>query len=325
MSIFVKIKVMETAIAKTTQLKRFKIKKSEKLARHTSFGLGGPAKYFATVGSPQELVTLAKLAKKNKWRFFVLGGGSNTVFADKGFAGLVVKYDSRRTPTLAGVRLVADAGCRLSEIITLAIDNGLGGLEYLSGIPGTVGGALIGNAGAYEHFIGDLVEWVEIFDGRKIRRLGKSDCRFGYRDSVFKKRNWLVLRVCLELKKGDKLALHKVARNLIIVRDNKYNGLLCAGSFFKNVPLSRISKTSLKKIDPTKIFNKKVSVGYLIEASGGKGLSAGKVAVADFHANFLINRGGGTTRDLKKLAEKIKRLVKQKFGITLEEEVHLLS
>ena len=105
---------METAIAKTAQLKRFKIKKSEKLVRHTSFGLGGPAKYFATVGSPQELVTLAKLAKKNKWRFFVLGGGSNTVFADKGFAGLVVKYDSRRTPALTGIRLVADAGCRLA-------------------------------------------------------------------------------------------------------------------------------------------------------------------------------------------------------------------
>lgn len=120
------------------------------------------------------------------------------------------------------------------------------------------------------------------------------------------------------------MALRKISRNLIITRDNKYNGLLCAGSFFKNVPLSRISKTSLKKIDPAKVFNKKVSVGYLIEAAGGKGLSVGKMAVADFHANFLINRGGGTARDLKKLAEKIKQLVKRKFGINLEEEVRFV-
>ncbi|MFA5754705.1 MAG: UDP-N-acetylmuramate dehydrogenase [Candidatus Paceibacterota bacterium] len=305
--------------------KSFGLKKNEKLSQHTSFCLGGPAKYFVMANSAERLMGLIKLAQKNKYPFFVFGAGSNTVFEDKGFNGLVIKFKSQRQPTISNHLLIAEAGQSLAKIITLAIKNGLGGLEYLSGIPGTIGGAVVGNAGAYEHFIGDLVEWVEVYDGQKIRRLSRAECHFGYRDSLFKKRQWLILKICLCLNKADKNILNKISRGLIVARHNKYNGLLCAGSFFKNVPISKISKKNLKKIEPIKILNKKIPVGYLIEVSGGKNLVVGDIEVADFHANFLINRGNGKTRDLKKLVKKIKNLVENKFGVRLEEEVRFVA
>ncbi len=301
--------------------------KNEPLAPHTTFRLGGKAKYFFTTNNKEELVACVKLAKKEKMSCNVMGGGSNTIFPDKGFNGLVVKYHGGKlsAKNLDGTKIKVDVCLPLWELVNFSVKNSLSGLEYLSGIPGNVGGAVVGNAGAYNHFIGDLVESVEIFDGQKIRQLANKDCRFGYRDSIFKKKNWVILSVVLNLIKGDKKTLTKISRDLIKNRNEKYDyNIFCAGSFFKNIPLKKVPKALLKKIDPTKIAGGKLSVGYLLEEVGAKSLKIGGISVASFHGNFLVNDGTGKTADLKKLANKLKTLVKNKFGIELEEEVRFI-
>ncbi|MCX6714132.1 MAG: UDP-N-acetylmuramate dehydrogenase [Candidatus Vogelbacteria bacterium] len=308
-------------------MEKSNLTKNEPLFKHTTFQLGGLAKYFLATSKKAELIEALALAQKEKLKCLVIGGGSNTVFSDKGFNGLVIKYGGGKltTKNLSGTAIDVDASVSLWELVTFSIKNGLSGLEYLSGIPGNVGGAIVGNAGAYDHFIGDLVESVEISAGQKVRQLSVKDCHFLYRDSIFKKKDWIILSVRLNLKNGDKKGLSQIAKNLIKDRNKKYDGLLCAGSFFKNIPLKNVPKDLLKKIDQTKIVGGKLSVGYLLGEAGAGGLKAGGISVSSFHHNFLINDGSGKASDLKKLATKLKSLVKKKFNINLEEEVRLIK
>lgn len=328
------------------------IKANFPLSFITTFKLGGLAKLYLRTSSPEEAVAGILTAKERKLKYMVLSGGSNVVFSDKGFAGLVIHFtDGKlnsenfevlppRGQSLRGSqRTVLGANLNWHEVVKKTAKLGLAGLEKMSAIPGNVGGLVVGNAGAYEQFIGDKVEWVEIFDGEIIRKIKKVDCHFGYRDSIFKKKNWLVLRVCLKLKKEDPEKLQKEVREIEKQRWQKFGQHpICAGSFFKNVELRKIPKPGLGKIDQTKITGGKLSVGYLIgealkmspEASPRgvpRGLASGRssgIYIAPFHNNFLMNDGTGTTRDLLKLVQKIKQAVKKKFGIELEEEVRYI-
>jgi len=182
------------------------------------------------------------------------------------------------------------------------------------------------------------VEWVEVFEGKLVRRLKKEECRFGYRDSIFKKKDWVILRVCLKLKKGNPELLTKEVREIAKMRWARF-GLhpTCAGSFFKNIEFKRAPKKVLAQIDKDKITEGKISVGYLIgealgmspedsplKASQGESSSRHGIYIAPFHNNFLMNDGTGTTKDLLKMVAKIKQAVKKKFGIELEEEVRYI-
>jgi len=321
-----------------------KIQSNFPLAQVTTFGLGGPAKFYLKTSSPEEAVAGVLTAQERKLKYLVLGGGSNAIFRDEGFAGLVIHFTGAKlTPenfaTGLGGRVVVSASANWHEVVKKLAELGLSGLERMSAIPGNVGGAVVGNAGAYNQYLGDKVEWVEIFDGKIIRRLSQADCHFGYRDSIFKKKDWLVLRVCLKLKKGEPQKLLKEVNEIAKARWQKFGRHpACAGSFFKNVEVRKVSKKILAKIDPTKIIEGKISVGYLIgEAFGvspeasplkaSQGLASGRpsgIHIAPFHNNFLMNDGTGTTRDLLRLAIKIKTAVQKKFGIELEEEVRYI-
>ncbi len=209
---------------------------------------------------------------------------------------------------------------------------GLSGMERMAGIPGTVGGAIYGCAGAYGQEIKDVLVSVRVFDGQKFRNLSKAQCQFGYRNSVFKKhKNLVITQAVLRLKKGDGKSLLKTSREIIKLREKKYPpGLRCPGSFFKNIKLSSLKPAAkraqfVKKVKHDKIMYGKVPSGHLLDQVGAKGMKQGSIRVAGHHANLIYNPNGGKARDVKALANKLKRKVKNKFGIGLEEEIQYLG
>ena len=306
------------------------LKTQVSLATLTTFRTGGRAPFYLAVTDKHSLVETVEKATVAKIPYTILAGGSNVVFPDRLPKRLYLHYSVNSlakgavTVGPAG-EVYAEAGLPLASLIKKAIKAGQAGLEALSGIPGTVGGAVVGNAGAYGQSISDHLLAIEIFDGQKIRWISKAAGRFGYRDSVFKHQSWLVLGVKFKLTKGEPRALAKKSRQIIKIREAKYKpGLACPGSYFKNPLVKQVSVRALKLIDPTKIIDGKIPAGYLLETVGARGLKQGQIAVADFHGNLVMNLGGGKASDATKLATRLKQKVYQRFGITLEEEVRFL-
>ncbi len=300
------------------------IKKNYPIAHLSTFKIGGRARYFCEVKNDKELLEAIGAAKKLKAPYKLVAGGSNILFPDGVLSCFLIKIkklSSGPAIKITGNKITADAGTQLMAVIKTAISHGLKGLESLSGIPGTIGGAIVGNAGAYGRTICEAVEKIEILaNGNKKRWLKNRDCRFGYRHSVFKEKPWIVLRLVLNLKKGDSGELKKISQDILNKR-LEYKGICCAGSFFKNVPVKDAPKKSLKLIPPEKITGGKIPAGYLLEQVGAQGLKIGKIKTADFHSNFIINTGLGKACDVKKLAQILKSRVKKRFGLALKEEV----
>ncbi|MGC9602988.1 MAG: UDP-N-acetylmuramate dehydrogenase [Minisyncoccia bacterium] len=303
-----------------------KFRKNVKLAPLSTFGIGGWAEYFYEAETPDELIETITLAKKLKMPFRVFAGGSNVVFPDGKLKGLLIRFKGGKILVKKNT-MIADAGVGLADVIRISMGSGLSGLETLSGIPGTLGGAIVGNAGAYGHSISEIVRRVEIWDPfdtaqGKRRWLKNPECRFAYRESALKHEHWFVLRAELAFKRGNKTELKKISRDIIGVRERKYKpGLRCPGSFFKNILVKDVSKRSLGLIDKGKIVEGKIPAGYVLEEVGAKGMRLGGIRIADFHGNLLINTGKAKAKDAKKLAKLLKERVKRKFGIKLEEEV----
>ncbi len=297
------------------------IRKNVPLAPMSTFRIGGRAEYFCEVRRLEDLSEAVRFARTKKIPYRILGGGSNVVFPDGKLKGLLIKV------SVGGIRreknrITAGAAVPLADVIKTSIRAGLKGLETLSGIPGTVGGATVGNAGAYGHSISETVEKVEVWAGGKVKILKNKDCGFRYRESVLKHRDYIVLNVTLKFKKGDKKKLGKISRDIIKVREKKYKpGIKCPGSFFKNVLVREVSKKALSRIDKSKIIEGKIPAGYLLETVGAKGARSGGIYIADFHGNLFVNNGRGKAKDVKKLARILKTRVGRKFGICLEEEV----
>ena len=322
------------------------------LAPLVTFGVGGAAAFYRRVKTPTELVSAVRECRERRQKYWFVAGGSNVIFPDGLFPGCVIHYlNPRGVIHCQGNALTVEAGAPLARLVRAAIRNGLAGLEALSGIPGTIGGAVVGNAGAYGQAISDWLTRVQVFippsttplsehpslikegkgevvGGGEIKWLTKAECRFTYRDSIFKQvagRNWLVLRVEFRLTAGDRKSLAKKSREIIRLRAKKYPpGLRCPGSFFKNVLVKDLSRITLDKIDRSKIIAGKVPAGYLLAAAGACGRRVGDVYVADYHGNLIVNGGRGTAAEVKKLATELKRRVRQKFGIELEAEVRFL-
>ncbi len=298
-----------------------RLQKKARLAPLSTFRIGRRAARLGRVRTPDELISLVRWAKKTGLPCRVFAGGSNIVFPDRTLGGLLVQIAGGNL-VFHKRRCIADAGVPLAEVIDQAIRRGLQGLETLSGIPGTVGGAVVGNAGAYGHSISEAIRRVEVWDGARRRFLTRRQCRFEYRESIFKKKPLLLLRVMLQFRRGNTNHLRKISRGIVRLRLRKYRpGLRCPGSFFKNVLVRDAPKASLERIDPAKIIEGKIPAGYLLEQVGAKGMRVGGVVIAPFHGNLFINRGGATARDVRTLARILKRRVSRRFGIHLEEEI----
>jgi UDP-N-acetylmuramate dehydrogenase len=305
------------------------IKKNFLIKNLSTFKIGGWAKYFCEVKSFSEFRQAIEIAKKLNIPYKVFAGGSNVVFPDGRLNCLLIKIRQLTIPKLkiTGNKIKVDAGVELMILIKKAIANGLRGLETLSGIPGTVGGAIVGNAGAYGHSISEVVEKILVWNPYgavqdKPFWLNNSDCNFQYRHSIFKEKPFIVLRAVLKLKKGRPEKLKTISQNIIKTRLQKYRpGLRCPGSFFKNILAAETAPAVLKLIDQTKIIEGKIPAGYLLEQVGAKGLRVGGIRIADFHGNLLINDGKATAKDVEKIAKILKQRVRKKFHIDLEEEI----
>ena len=281
----------------------------------------------AEVNSTNELTKTINELKQKRELFFIVGNGTNIIASDSGFDGTIIKITNNHIK-ISGNKISCGAGLLLQKLINAANKAGLAGLETLAGIPGTVGGAIFGNAGAYGREISDSLVKVKIFNGKDLRWLSKKDCAFRYRESIFKKKpSWVILETKFVLKNGSNFDLIKKSKEIIALREKKYKpNIRCAGSIFKNILAASPAGRRLKnKIPPDKIIKGKIPAGYLLEQVGAKGMRIGGISVANHHGNLIVNNGRGTAKDAKTLIEVLKNKVKNHYGTELEEEVQYLG
>lgn len=296
------------------------------LSKITTLGIGGPTKKFVAVKTPEELLEALNYAKENNLNHLIIGGGSNLLVADEGFNGFVIKNEVTGLERNA-TTITVKSGALLQDLVNYVVDHGLSGLEKLAGIPGTVGGAVYGNAGAYGQSISDHITTAAILSETKdLQTLSKNECNFNYRDSIFKKTHDIILEITFKLKPADPEALRQEAQETLAKRLIKYPaGIKCPGSFFKNMVAETLSKEILAKIPPEKIVYGKLPAGTLLEEVGAKGKSLGSIEIAPYHANLFINKGSGTAKDFYNLAKTYALKVQEKFGIRLEPEVQFIN
>jgi UDP-N-acetylmuramate dehydrogenase len=311
----------------------------------TTFKIGGPARYFFIAKSKDDLIRALGEAKKLRSPFFILGGGSNLLISDEGFRGLVIKIENCELK-ITGSKLIAGAGTQLALLVAEAAKNNLTGLEWASGIPGTVGGAIRGNAGAFKGSMADTVKSIEALSANDLRFniYNLKQCGFGYRDSVFKKnKNLIIYSAEFELKTDPsrsesegkdegKLRRRQTSsqkvKEYLNYRRARHPKEPSAGSVFKNVEFKFSNlELLLKKFPALEQFREKgrIPAAFLISECGLKGKKIGQAAISEKHPNFIVNLGQGRARDVRKLIKFIKKSVKNKFGIKIEEEIQFLG
>lgn len=293
----------------------------------TTLSIGGPVKEVTSVETEQQLINNIEAAVVKKIPYLVIGGGSNLLVSDQGFPGIVIKNEMAGMNTF-GDNIIAKSGQSLQSLIDFATENKLAGLENLAGIPGTVGGAIYGNAGAYGQTISDHLISVKVFDpgSETMKQLENLECQFSYRDSIFKKNKQILLEATFSLAPGDAIELKVASLEIIKKREVKYPpGIKCPGSFFKNIPTETLPSEILAKLPKEFILYGKVSAGALLESVGAKGASIRNIKIAPYHANLFINEGNGTAQDFYDLAKTYSQKVFEKYGIRLEPEVQLIN
>lgn len=284
---------------------RGKVKLNYSLRNHTTFKIGGPARFFFEPADSEDLKLLLSLSNKHKIPFFVLGAGSNILINDKGINGIVVRLNSSHFKKIIFKNnyIEAGSGARLNQLVHVAIRHSLSGLEFLAGIPGTLGGALVMNAGIPGENIGDVVEKIMVMDYKgNIKTLNKKDIKFGYRSSNLSK--YIILKVRIKLiKEAKKKIKHNINRYLDYRRAAQDVSLPSVGCIFKNP--------------------KAESAGRLIDLCGLKGKKIGGACVSVKHANFILNLKYAKAGDVLKLMDLIRKRVKNKFNINLETEIKI--
>lgn len=281
---------------------------NEPMKQHTTFRLGGPADCFLTPSTKEQTAQIVHICQKEKIPYFVLGNGSNLLVSDQGFRGVVIQvYKNMNQVWIEGTRVRAQAGVLLSTLAKKAAEAGLTGLEFASGIPGTLGGASVMNAGAYGGEMKDVICAVTVLTPEgELQRVEREELQFGYRTSVIKEKNYLALEVELELETGDKEAIFGRMEELKIQRVTKQPlEYPSAGSTFKR---------------PEGYF-----AGKLIQDAGLKGYRVGGAQVSEKHSGFVINTGDATAEDVRQLIRDVQEKVYEKFQVKLETEVRFLG
>jgi len=310
-----------------------KIEENISLSSLTTFKVGGVARYFVSVFEKQDLLDSLSWAKDKGLPIFILGGGSNVLISDSGFPGLVIKIQIKGI-LIDGLNIIVSAGENLAKLVQISAEHSLSGLEWAVGIPGTIGGAIRGNAGAFGNSFSDNLKEVEAVEINTltVKKFNKKECLFDYRDSIFKKdSNLVVLSALLMMKKGKEDEIRK-----LMLENAKSRASSCdyssksAGCFFKNISWKSIGidKDTLISTFPEfkKVENKyKLPAGFLIQEVGLAGVNIGEAFVSEKHCNYILNKGNATAIDIKSLAELCKEKVYEKFKIKLEEEVQLVG
>lgn len=278
----------------------------EKMSKHTSFRIGGEADVFVVPESVEELKLLIKYLRENNIIYYIVGRGTNLLVSDSGLRGCVVNIGKELSKIkVRGTKLEAEAGAQLIQIADEALNNGLTGFEELSGIPGTIGGAITMNAGAYDRTIDELVISCDVInEDNKIITINKKDLDFSYRHSIIEEKGYIVTKVSLRLTEGNKQdILNKMNQIKTIRQTNQPLEYPSAGSVFKRPENSYAS--------------------LLIEESGLKGERVGDAQVSEKHSGFIVNLGNATEKDVYKLITKIKKTIKTYYNIDLETEIKM--
>jgi UDP-N-acetylmuramate dehydrogenase len=296
------------------------------LALYTRFGIGGPADLFAETRDEHAFMEAVKAARESGTEICVTGGGTNLIVSDRGFRGLVLRY-SEDTLRADGPRIAAGAGAVLQNLVDFANGQGLRGLETLAGIPGWVGAAVYGNAGAYGHSISERVRAVRFFDGVEVRVFDNQQCDFHYRESIFKRhKEWIIFQVELQLDPAPSSELQEISAGIVKVRNEKFPPTMkCAGSIFKNFLLRDLPAPVAAAVPASVVREGKIPAAWFLEQVGAKGMQLGGIHVASYHANLIYNAGQGTARELCDVIAELKTRVRDKFGIEVEEEVQYVG
>jgi len=329
------------------------------LKNYTTFKIGGPAKYFFIAKNEKEIKKAVKTAKELNLKYFILGGGSNILISDKGFDGLVIKTQNSRLrfqKNFGGQAklktIYVDAGVKLGELVKFSVDNNLIGIEWAAGIPGTLGGAIRGNAGAFGKSMADIIQEVTtlnkdlrftIYDlparnvslsrnaistARRRSDTGRRNIKYGYRNSIFKSNKDIILSAILKLEKGDsEISKKKIQEYLQKRKSIQPLEYPSVGSVFKNILFSEISLEAFKKCPKIKQFRQagKIPAGWLIENAGLNGKKIGDAQISEKHSNFIINTGNARAEDVVILISLIKQKVRNKFDLQLMEEIEYIG
>lgn len=318
---------MENTIEKFKKRTALSVLADEPLKNHTSIRVGGEASYFVVVKNIKQLMDAVRSCMELKIPYFILGGGSNVIASDNGFKGMVIRNESGEMAT-EGTELVVGSGIALPVLVRKMAELDFGGLEFLAGIPGTLGGAVVNNAGAFGDEIGNHIKSVIVLDPTgEVRVVLNEYLGFGYRESIFKnekdvKERGVILRVRLNVRRGMREEIIRKIENYLRLRKKQPKGYSC-GSFFKN---PKMPGGKIEKDWQGLIKDGRAPAGYLLERVGAKEMKEGGSCVAKEHANWIINpKGRATAVEIKKIADELKKRVSKKYGIKLEEEVEYLG
>jgi UDP-N-acetylmuramate dehydrogenase len=308
-----------------------KIQNNIPLAEFTTFRIGGPAKFFVVIENQEELIDAFAWISKHQIKHIILSGGSNVLISDEGFDGLVIMIKNNDT-LVRGDRIECEAGTRLSKILSSTISNNLSGLEWAIGIPGSIGGAVRGNAGAFGSSISENIETIEVYDTEKniFTILSRRDCKFKYRTSIIKtEQKYIIWKITLRFSKGIAKKTQEKISEYNSHRSKSQPKLPSAGCVFKNLIYdeldikdnSLLARTGIKDC----VKGGKIGTGWIIDKADLRGKKIGGAKISLEHANFIVNTSDATANDVVMLISYIKQKVRQKFKIQLFEEISYIG
>lgn len=343
------------------EILKHSIRTNVPLKDYSTFKLGGPAKFFVEVDDLQRLANVLKWAQAHQQKVFMLGGGSNILFMDQGFDGLVIRLINKEIKVEIiendGITIKCGAGAGLAKLVAESFKNNAQGLEWAVGIPGTVGGAVRGNAGAFGGEMKDVVKKVKAINAKSCKLIKKDfvnlsispnelkenieyachnmtqifnnkECEFGYRESIFKETTCLLVwEVEISLRAGDGAKSKKIAKEYLSKREQKQPNVAkypSAGSIFKNPQVSKKIQEKFKHDTGTESRNNKVPAGWLVTRCGLNGKRIGDAMIAEDHGNFIVNMGEAKASDVLILISIMKTYVRDKYGVQLREEISIV-
>jgi UDP-N-acetylmuramate dehydrogenase len=304
--------------------------RDEPMAKHTTFRVGGNAKLHVVPASSEAMIEAVLAALDLDVPFYFYGGGSNLLVSDEGFEGVMIQSGNRKLK-IDGQRITVESGVITGLVARQSVEAGLTGFEWAIGVPGTIGGAVYGNAGCYGGEMKDSIVEVDIFDlnARERRSIPKEECGFAYRESRFKHGCVLILGCTIELAKAEDIAKGKARIEEIILKRKESQPMNSStgGSTFKNFEFTDESQLEILKrsaeIPETMLKNKVISAGWLIDQAGMLGQNVGDAEVSSKHGNFFLNKGNARAQDLLALISRVKMKVRDDLGIELQEEIQL--